>query len=199
MVLDYKSGKTAHSARKIETELHLQIPLYMLVLRDLVGIEPLGGVYRALGGEGHARGLLRAEARDDGVPGYSRNDYLDEDAFWGQIDRAQEHARAVVGRLRELGRHDLARDLDAAWISTIHGFCHRLLRAYPFEAGIDPRFRVVDDSQGRVLRGEAFRTALEEFCGDDPNRLRLLAAYGAGRLRKMLTGVHETLRSSGLP
>ena len=107
MVLDYKSGKTAHSARKIETELHLQIPLYMLVLRDLVGIEPLGGVYRALGGEGQARGLLRAEARDDGVPGYSRNDYLDEDAFWGQIDRAQEHARAVVGRIREGDvRHD---------------------------------------------------------------------------------------------
>ena len=101
--------------------------------------------------------------------------------------------------LRELGRQDLARDLDAAWISTIHGFCHRLLRAYPFEAGIDPRFRVVDDSQGRVLRGEAFRTALEEFCGDDPNRLRLLAAYGARRLRKMLTGVFETLRSAGRP
>ena len=95
-------------------------------------------------------------------------------------ERAAGELRARIRqRLRELGRHDLARDLDAAWISTIHGFCHRLLRAYPFEAGIDPRFRVVDDSQGRVLRGEAFRTALEVFCGDDPNRLRLLAAYGA--------------------
>jgi ATP-dependent exoDNAse (exonuclease V) beta subunit len=115
-------------------------------------------------------------------------------------ERAAGELRARIRqRLRQLGRHDLARDLDAAWISTIHGFCHRLLRAYPFQAGIDPRFRVLDDSQGRVLRGEAFRTALEEFCGDDPARLRLLAAYGASRLRKMLTGVHETLRSSGLP
>jgi ATP-dependent helicase/nuclease subunit A len=101
-------------------------------------------------------------------------------------------------RLLELGRHDLVRDLDAAWISTIHGFCHRLLKAHPFAAGIDPRFRVVDDSQGRVLRGEAFRAALEEFCGDDEARLRLLASYGGRRLRRMLTGVHETLRSSGL-
>jgi len=107
VVLDYKSGKTAHSARKIETELHLQIPLYMLVLRDLVGIEPLGGVYRALGGEGQARGLLRAEARDDGVPGYSRNDYVDEETFWGQVERAQEHARGVVERIRDGDvRHD---------------------------------------------------------------------------------------------
>ena len=107
IVVDYKSGRTAHSARKIETELHLQIPLYMLVLRDLVGIEPLGGVYRSLAGEGQARGLLRAEARDDGVPGFSRNDYLDEEAFWGQIDRAQEHARAMVERIRAGDvRHD---------------------------------------------------------------------------------------------
>jgi len=107
VVVDYKSGKTAHSARKIETELHLQIPLYMLVLRDLVGIEPLGGVYRALAGEGQARGLLRAEARDDGVPGYSRNDYLDEEAFWGQVERAKEHAQGVVERIRAGDvRHD---------------------------------------------------------------------------------------------
>jgi ATP-dependent exoDNAse (exonuclease V) beta subunit len=101
-------------------------------------------------------------------------------------------------RLHELGRHDLERELDAAWISTIHGFCHRLLKAHPFAAGIDPRFRILDDSQGRVIRGEAFRAALVEFCGDDETRLGLLASYGGRRLRRMLTGVHETLRSSGL-
>ena len=50
IVQDYKSGRTAHSAKQIDEELKLQIPLYMLVLRDLVGIEPLGGVYRALAG-----------------------------------------------------------------------------------------------------------------------------------------------------
>ena len=107
IVVDYKSGKSAYSARRIEDELHLQIPLYMLVLRDLVGIEPLGGVYRALAGEGVARGLLRAEAREDGVPGYMRNDYVDEEAFWGQIDKAQEQARTAVARIREGDvRHD---------------------------------------------------------------------------------------------
>ena len=107
IVVDYKSGKTAYSARRIEDDLHLQIPLYMLVLRDLVGIEPLGGVYRALAGEGVARGLLRAEARDDGVPDYPRNDYVDEEAFWGQIERAQDHAREQVERIRAGDvRHD---------------------------------------------------------------------------------------------
>jgi ATP-dependent helicase/DNAse subunit B len=100
IVQDYKSGKTAHSAAQIESELKLQIPLYMLVLRDLVGIEPLGGIYRALSGKRDARGLLRAEAKDDGVPGFSRYDYLDEEAFWGQVERAQELARGFVGRIR---------------------------------------------------------------------------------------------------
>jgi len=114
-------------------------------------------------------------------------------------ERAAGELRGRIRRrLHELGRHDLERKLDGAWISTIHGFCRRLLKAHPFAAGIDPRFRVLDDSQGRVLRGEAFRAALEEFCGDDEARLRLLASYGGRRLRRMLTGVHETLRSSGL-
>jgi hypothetical protein len=100
IVQDYKSGKTAHSAAQIESELKLQIPLYMLVLRDLVGVEPLGGIYRALSGKRDARGLLRAEAKEDGVPGFSRNDYLDEEAFWGQVDRAQDLARGFVERIR---------------------------------------------------------------------------------------------------
>jgi ATP-dependent helicase/nuclease subunit A len=103
--------------------------------------------------------------------------------------------RAALG---ERGRQDLARELDGAWISTIHGFCLRLLKAYPFAAGLDPRFRELDDAQGAVLRSEAFRSALDEFYReDDPDRLRLLATYGADGLRRMLTGVYETLRSAG--
>src|SRR5215216_7103986 len=106
-------------------------------------------------------------------------------------ERAAGELRSRIrARLGELGRDDLARALDGAWISTIHGFCHRLLKAHPFAAGIDPRFRVLDESQGRVLRGEAFEAALTQFCaGDDPARLRLLAVYGADGLRRMLTGV----------
>jgi ATP-dependent helicase/nuclease subunit A len=111
---------------------------------------------------------------------------------------AGELRSRIRSGLVERGRPDLARELDGAWISTIHGFCNRLLRSHPFAAGVDPRFRVLDESQGRVLRGEAFATALTTFCAtDDPARLRLLAVYGADGLRRMLTGVYETLRSAG--
>ena len=103
---------------------------------------------------------------------------------------------ALVGR----GRPDAARELDGAWISTIHGFCHRLLRAYPFAAGLDPRFRDLDEAQAAVLRSEAFDAALAEFCETgEPDRLRLLVAYGGSRLRGMLIGIYETLRAAGRP
>jgi len=111
---------------------------------------------------------------------------------------AGELRSRIRSRLLELGRTDLARELDGAWISTIHGFCNRLLKTYPLAAGLDPRFRELDEAQGSVLRGEAFEAALAEFCsGAEPERLRLLATYGARGLRRMLTGVYGTLRSAG--
>ncbi len=99
-MIDYKSGKGAHSAAEIERELRLQIPLYMLVLRDLVGIEPLGGLYRPLAGERKPRGLLRAEAKDDVLAGFAANDYLAEDAFWAQVEGARELAHGLAQRIR---------------------------------------------------------------------------------------------------
>jgi len=101
IVQDYKSGKGAPSARDIDKELRLQIPLYMLVLRDLVGIEPLGGVYRPLAGDRGPRGLLRAEAKEDALPGFAKADYLDEEAFWSQVEGALDTARRFAARIRE--------------------------------------------------------------------------------------------------
>jgi len=111
---------------------------------------------------------------------------------------AGELRARIRAALHRAGRPDLARRLDGAWISTIHGFCSRLLRAHPFAVGIDPRFRELDDEHGAVLRGESFERALAAFCSTrDPERLRLLATYSAPGLRRMLTGVYETLRSAG--
>jgi ATP-dependent exoDNAse (exonuclease V) beta subunit len=118
------------------------------------------------------------------------------------------YTRKAAGELRsriraglaDRGRPELGRELDGAWISTIHGLCARLLRAHPFAVGIDPGFHELDEEHGAVLRGEAFDRALEAFCAaPGEERLTLLAVYGSGRLRKMLTGVYETLRSAGRP
>ena len=99
IVQDYKSGRTVHSAKQIDDELKLQIPLYMLVLRDLVGIEPLGGVYRALAGARVTRGLLHAEAGED-LPGFQKNDYLPGEEFWALVEMSRERALGYAQRIQ---------------------------------------------------------------------------------------------------
>jgi ATP-dependent helicase/DNAse subunit B len=105
IVQDYKSGKTAHSAQQIEQEQRLQIPLYMLVLRDLVGVEPLGGLYRALAGQRAHRGLLRGD--EEGIEGLARNDYVSDEEFWSRVEAARGLAGSLAGRIRSGDiRHD---------------------------------------------------------------------------------------------
>ena len=111
---------------------------------------------------------------------------------------AGELRTRIRAALRERGRPDLARELDGAWISTIHGFCSRLLRAHPFAAGLDPRFRELEDAGAVVLRGEAFDRALQEFCADgDTERLRFSRPTARTACGGCSTGVYETLRSAG--
>jgi ATP-dependent helicase/DNAse subunit B len=101
IVQDYKSGKSSHSAAQIEAEGRLQVPLYILALRDLVGIEPLGGLYRALAGSREARGLMLADAAAHEVPGLKRADYLSGDELWNHVESAKERARGAVAQIRE--------------------------------------------------------------------------------------------------
>jgi ATP-dependent helicase/DNAse subunit B len=106
IVQDYKSGKSAYSARQIESELRLQIPLYILVLRDLVGLEPLGGLYRPLAGARRPRGLVRV-AEAETLPGFVSHDYLEDEAFWGVVESARDTATALGERIRTGDvRHD---------------------------------------------------------------------------------------------
>ena len=115
IVQDYKSGKGAHSARDIDREFRLQIPLYVLALRDLVGVEPLGGVYRALAGRRLTRGMLRETARED-LPGFAKDDYLDEDTFWSQVEAARERAAENARRIQAGDvRHDPKGDGCPPW------------------------------------------------------------------------------------
>jgi ATP-dependent helicase/nuclease subunit B len=98
IVQDYKSGE-AFSARRIESERRLQMPLYILALRDLVGLEPLGGLYRSLSGEREARGMARVGAKQS-MPGLKSADYLDEPDFWGHVDAAVALARSAAEDIR---------------------------------------------------------------------------------------------------
>ena len=89
---------------------------------------------------------------------------------------------------------------DRAWISTIHGFCRRLLASHPAAAGIDPRFRVVDEAEAERLAIRAFDSALEEMVeSGEPEALELAAANRRRTLLEMTRGAYDELRSHGDP
>jgi len=104
IVIDYKSG-AASSAAEIRDRDLLQVPLYMLVLRQQLGLEPAGGVYVPVGGGRRPRGMLRAGP--DEIPGFSRRDYLEPDVFDELVETARATAVGLVERIRSGDvRHD---------------------------------------------------------------------------------------------
>jgi ATP-dependent helicase/nuclease subunit A len=110
---------------------------------------------------------------------------------------AAEMRERIRTRLRELEADEAARATESAFISTIHGFCARVLRAHALAAGLDPAFVVLDAPDADRLADGAFDEALEELARADSRTIDLIAAYGAGGLRSAILHVHGELRSRG--
>ncbi len=112
---------------------------------------------------------------------------------------AAQLKQRVRRRFVDLNQLDLAREAEAAWISTIHGFCARVLRTHALAAGIDPEFRVLDQVEAERLALDAFDRALAEFLerGESAERLRMIAAYNPRRLADMVRTAYGHLRSQG--
>jgi ATP-dependent helicase/nuclease subunit A len=111
---------------------------------------------------------------------------------------AGELRERVRRRFTALGDDEHAREAEAAWIGTIHGFCARLLRGNAVGAGLDPAFTVLDEAVSRELRDDAWQAALGGWleAGGDP-ALDLAAAFGADPLRTAIEDVFAVLRSAG--
>ncbi len=103
-------------------------------------------------------------------------------------------------RLLELGEREAARDTEAAFVGTFHGFCARLLRAHPLLAGLDPEFAVLDEG-ARTAAARAApsrrRCAPSSDARAASAAVDLLAAYGSRSSAAMVLGVHAELRSRG--
>jgi ATP-dependent helicase/nuclease subunit A len=110
--------------------------------------------------------------------------------------RAELSRRAEAGSARAA---ELLAGIGGAWITTIHGFCNRVLAAHPVAAGVDPGFRVLDAPEAARAAREAFDDALAEFLADgDRAREETVAAFDVEGLRAMIAGVHDELRSRGV-
>ena len=92
--------------------------------------------------------------------------------------------------------------LDRASISTLHGFCSRLLRQHFHRLGLDPAFRILDADEATLLKQEVARDLFADRYdadGDAGKHFRgLIDRYGDGddtRLVEQVIAGHESLAS----
>ncbi len=109
---------------------------------------------------------------------------------------AGEVRERIRERLREVGAIDAARAAEGAFISTIHGFCARVLRTHALAIGIDPAFTVLDEIHAGQLADAAFDEAVEELARG-PGGPEVVAAYGLADLRGAVRSLYVELRSRG--
>ena len=125
------------------------------------------------------------------------------------ITFTEKAATEIKERLidRFASRADLRQSIERAWVSTIHGFCARLLRENAIAAGLAPDFAVLDQAPADRLAREAAEEALDALYTERPDELRrLLEALDLSTqddgpqpdLARSLLAVYEAMRLSGL-
>lgn len=122
---------------------------------------------------------------------------------------AQEMKRRIIGGLMGTGLEPLRRDVENAYIHTIDGFCERLLRENPFDAGVDPSFPMVEEGEAMRFRERAFEMAATDALAEGGGLADLVAegsilpaAFGAGAeilgtLREHVKSALDKLRGYG--
>src|ERR1044072_6220835 len=91
------------------------------------------------------------------------------------------------------------RTLDGAVITTIHGFCARLLREFPIEARVDPQFLLLDEHRAAMMLELTVEEVLSDFIsGGHVEISRLTLGIGRGRLAAALAQLYREARGQGL-
>ena len=101
VVRDYKSGsaRPEHQGARWATDRQLQVSLYMIAVRELLGLEPVAGFYQPLGGgDLRARGVFLKDA----APGERLvgNDGRSPEELEDLLTEARGRALALAARLR---------------------------------------------------------------------------------------------------
>jgi ATP-dependent helicase/nuclease subunit A len=116
------------------------------------------------------------------------------------ITFTEKAAANMKAKLAAQFEHDpvMLRELDAAWVSTIHGFCARVLRENAIAAGIDPRYRVLDARESEDLQYECLHAALDEFVHERrAEALQLIEALQTPWIAGDLMNAYDAIRSAG--
>ncbi|HWQ56387.1 MAG TPA: UvrD-helicase domain-containing protein [Bryobacteraceae bacterium] len=102
-------------------------------------------------------------------------------------------AKAFAGDLAVRGR------LERAYVSTVHGFCARLLRENAIFAGIDPEFHVMDEQESARQQWTAVTGALDELLDAEPAAtLALMRGLASPDIAGAVLGIYDAMRGAGV-
>ena len=148
-----------------------------IVLPPWVDADPAGSLAVSAGaGSGKTTSLVARVAALVAMPDVQPNQLV-------VITFTEKAAREVAHRLRESLGNTVA--LDEAFIGTIHGFCQSLLRRYPIEAGLPPKFTTADELTSGAMADERAEQAVQtlyERASKKPaieEALMVIASFGA--------------------
>jgi ATP-dependent helicase/nuclease subunit A len=127
-------------------------------------------------GSGKTTSLVARVAALMGMPNVQANQLV-------VITFTEKAAREVSHRLRETLCNSVS--LDEAFIGTIHGFCQSLLRRYPIEAGLPPKFTTADELTSGAMADERAEQAVQTLYNRALKKpaiaeaLMIIASFGA--------------------
>jgi len=97
---------------------------------------------------------------------------------------AAEMKMRIVQTLRSKGRFHEAQLAQVGPISTVHSYCERLLREYPFESGVDPDFAVLTEGRAEDLLTVCARKVLHRYRNKSPEIELLLQKYSGKKSKR---------------
>jgi ATP-dependent exoDNAse (exonuclease V) beta subunit len=155
----------------------MSAPTTDIVLPAWVAVDPASSMAVSAGaGSGKTTSLVGRVAALVATPGVQPSDLV-------VITFTEKAAREVSHRLRESLGGSVA--LDEGFIGTIHGFCQSLLRRYPIEAGLPPKFTTADELTSGALADERAEQVVQQLYNQAAKTpaikeaLMVMASFGA--------------------
>jgi ATP-dependent exoDNAse (exonuclease V) beta subunit len=89
--------------------------------------------------------------------------------------------------------------LERAWVSTVHGFCTRLLRENAIFAGVDPEFYVADERESWRMQQDSMAKAMDGVFHDHPAGVRsLIRGLSSIDFEESVLSAYDAMRGAGV-
>ena len=113
-------------------------------------------------------------------------------------DKAANNMRDKLARaFRE--RAEIRGKLERAYVSTVHGFCARLLKENAVFAGLDPEFYVMDERESAREQRRAIDEVLDGMFAVEPDRMRaLMRGLAANDVGGEVLDAYDAIRAAGV-